>query len=269
MDLDGAHVLVTGASRGIGAALAREYARRGATVSMAARSADLLEQLAEEIGGHAVVCDLLDPLQVDGLIERVTADVGPVDVLVNNAGLETIQTFHTSEVSDIRDVVQLNLEVPIVLTRLVLATMLERRRGHLVYLSSLAATGGFPGLTVYSGTKAGVNNFVAALRMELRDTPISTTIVAPGPVDTEMWDRIEESKEYAALIARLRLLQLIPKVSPETVARRTVDATLSERRHVRMPARLLATHLLREAPTRLTEVLTKGVVVGPHIDRPT
>ena len=267
MDLDDAHVLVTGASRGIGAALATEYARRGATVSMAARSGDVLEQRAQEIGGHAVVCDLLDPGQVDDLIGRVESDVGPVDVLVNNAGLETIQTFHASEPATIRDVIRLNLEVPIVLTRLVLPTMLERRRGHLVYLSSLAATGGFPGLTVYSGTKAGVNNFVAALRMELKHTPISTTVVAPGPVDTEMWDRIEESREYAALVARLRLLRLIPKASPESVAKRTVDATVSERRHVRMPTRLLANHLLREAPTRLTEALTTGVVLGPRVER--
>jgi len=267
MDLDGAHVLITGASRGIGAALATEYARRGAMVSMAARSGEVLERRAQDIGGHAFVCDLLDPGQVDELIDRVTSDVGPVDVLVNNAGLETIQTFHASEPSGVRDVVRLNLEVPIVLTRLVLPSMLERRRGHLVYLSSLASTGGFPGLTVYSGTKAGVNNFVAALRMELKDTPISTTIVAPGPVDTEMWDRIEESQEYAALVARLRLLRLIPKASPESVARRTVAATVSERRHVRMPTRLLANHLLREAPTRLTELLTTGVVVGPRVER--
>ena len=234
---------------------------------MAARSGDLLKQRAEAIGGHAFVCDLLDPVQVDDLIGRVESGVGPVDVLVNNAGLETIQTFHASAPSEIRDVVRLNLEVPIVLTRLVLPAMLERRRGHLVYLSSLAANrwiSRVDGLFRHQGRGEQLRR---RARMELKDTPISSTVVAPGPVDTEMWDRIEESQEYAALVARLRLLRLIPKASPESVAKRTVDATVSERRHVRMPTRLLANHLLREAPTRLTELLTTGVVVGPRVER--
>ena len=85
-----------------------------------------------------------------------------------------------------------------VLTRQVLPGMLQRRRGHVVFLSSLAGTSGFAGMAVYSGTKAGLNNFVASIRMELKDTPITTTVVAPGPVDTEMWDRVEAATEYAA-----------------------------------------------------------------------
>ena len=265
MQLAGAHVLVTGGSRGIGAALAREYARRDAVVSVAARDGAALDQLATELRGHAFVADLLDPVQVDGLIERVEAAVAPVDVLVNNAGMESVGAFHASDPSVIRDIARLNFEVPMVLTRLALPGMLERRRGHVVFLSSLAGTGGFAGLAVYSGTKAGLNNFVASIRMELKDTPITTTLVAPGPVDTEMWDRLEAVTEYAAMLKRLRLFRLLPKASPDVVACKTVDATAAATRHVRMPRRLLVNHLLREAPTRITEGLTTGVVLGPQV----
>jgi len=265
MQLTGAHVLVTGGSRGIGAAIAREYARRGAIVSIAARDGEALDQLATEFRGHAFVADLLDPAQVEGLIERVEAAVGPVDVLVNNAGMGLVGAFHATDPSAIRDVARLNLEAPIVLTRQVLPGMLDRRRGHVVFLSSLAGTAGFGGLAVYSGTKAGLNNFVASIRMELKDTPITTTVVAPGPVDTEMWDMLEDATDYAALLKRLRLFRLLPKASPASVARKTVDATATPARHVRMPRRLLVNHLLREAPTRLIEGLTRGVVLGPQI----
>jgi len=265
MQLAGAHVLVTGGSRGIGAAIAREYARRDAIVSIAARDGEALDQLAIEFRGHAFVADLLDSAQVDGLVERVEAAVGPVDVLVNNAGMDHIGAFHTADRSAIRDVARLNFEAPMVLTRQVLPGMLDRRRGHVVFVSSLAGTSGFAGLAAYSGTKAGLNNFVASIRMELKDTPITTTVVAPGPVDTEMWDRLEAATDYAAMLKRLRLFRLLPKASPDSVARKTVDATATPTRHVRMPRRLLVNHLLREAPTRIIEGLTTGVVVGPQI----
>jgi len=265
MQLAGAHVLVTGGSRGIGAALAREYAGRGAIVSIAARDGTALDRLAGELGGHAFVADLLDPVQAEALIERVESAVGPVDVLVNNAGIDSVGAFHATDLSVIRDIARLNFEVPMVLTRQALPGMLERRRGHVVFMSSLAGTTGFAGMAVYAGTKAGVNNFVASIRMELKDTPITTTVVAPGPVDTEMWDRVEDATDYTALLTRLRTLRLLPKASPESVARKTVDATAAATRHVRMPRRLLINHLLRETPTRITEGLTAGVVLGPQI----
>ncbi len=246
--------------------MARAYAAEGAKVSLVARNTEALKALAGELGGSAFTADLLDPDQVDELIARVELDAGPVDVLVNNAGLETSEPFEGIGTETIRDVTRLNFEAPMVLTRQVLPGMLARRKGHVVFLSSLAGTGGFPGLAVYAGTKAGISNFVASIRMELRDTPITTTVVAPGPVDTEMWDHIEDAGEYDAMLKRLRLFQLIPKKSPELIAKRTVAATIAEKRHVRTPRRLLLNHLLREAPTRITETLLQGVKLGPQIE---
>lgn len=256
-------MLVTGASRGIGAAMAREFAKAGARVSVAARTTDAIDKLAADIGGHAFTVDLLDPDQVDNLIPRVEAEVGSVDVLVNNAGLENLKWFHDEETNRIRDVVRLNLETPLVLTRAVLPGMLARGNGHLVYMSSLAGSASFPALSVYAGTKAGLTNSASTIRLELRDTPIHTTIVAPGPVDTEMWDRLEDAPTTTAMLKRLRMFQLIPKKSPELIARRTVAAVRANRRHVRTPRRLSTQFWLNEAPRRINELILSRVPLGP------
>lgn len=263
MELRGAHVLITGASRGIGAALSRAIAEAGANVSLAARSADVIKPMADELGGAAFPIDLLDPDQVDDLIPRVEQDAGPIDILINNAGLDTGAFLQDLSTEVIRDVVRLNLEAPMVLTRNVLPGMLERQRGHLVFLSSLAGNNGFPGLTPYCGTKAGITNFAASIRLELRDTNIDTTVVSPGPVDTEMWDRLEDKGEtFGPVLERLRRLHLIPKTTPGEIADRTVKAIEQERRHVRTPKRLAGTFFLREAPGRVIEAALAGVPLG-------
>ena len=255
VELTGKHVLVTGASRGIGEAMARRFAAAGARVSIAARSAEPLAALASEIGATAFTVDLLDADAVDALVPRVEAAAGPIDVLVNNAGLESSTWFVDEPPNTIRDVIRLNLEASLVLTRAALPGMLERGQGHVVFTSSLAGSTGFPGLATYSATKAALNNFVAALRIELRDTPLQFTIVAPGPVDTRMWGVLEDSTAYAPMLRRLRRLQLIPTKTPDLVARRTVHAVASGRRHVRMPRRLSLVFWLGEAPRRITEAL--------------
>lgn len=263
MNLSGSHVLVTGASRGIGAAMAREFGRAGARVSVAARSTTAIEGLARELRGNAFTVDLLNPNDVDALIPKVEAGAGPIDVLVNNAGVENLNWFHLEDVGRIRDVVRLNFEAPLVLSRAVLPGMLARGKGHLVYTSSLAGSASFPALSAYAGSKAALNNFAATVRLELRDTPINITLVAPGPVDTDMWDHLEEASTTTAMLKRLRALQLIPKKSPELIAKRTVAAVAANRRHVRTPRRLSATFWLSESPRRIIELLMKGVPLVP------
>tara|TARA_Y100000294_G_scaffold24270_1_gene20690 strand:+ start:16213 stop:17022 length:810 start_codon:yes stop_codon:yes gene_type:complete len=267
MELEGALVLVTGGSRGIGAALAFAYADEGASVVVAARSEGDLRQVAERIGGVAHVADLSDPEVVDGLVAAVEAAYGPVDVLVNNAGIETVDPVATVDPDSVRTAARVNLEAPMVLTRRVLPGMLERNRGAVVFMSSLAGTAGFPGMGPYCATKAGLNNFAASLRIELKGTPISTTLVAPGPVDTRMWDAVESaSPSLQRTNNRFQKLQLIPKTTPDRLARRVVAATSSGRRHVRHPRRLALNFWLGETPRRLTELLLTGVRIDP-LDR--
>jgi short-subunit dehydrogenase len=259
VEIDGANVLVTGGSRGIGEAIAREFAAQGARVCVVARSAEAIERIAAEIGGVAITADLLDPAQVDGLPDRVGAEFGDVDILVNNAGIDAPGAFLAVDAADLRNVVRLNLEASVVLTRLFLPGMVDRDRGHVVLVSSMAGTSGFPGLATYCATKAGLNNLAAALRAELGATDIGTTLVAPGPVDTAMWDELEEVEYDQELIKRFRRLQLIPKTTPHRIARRTVAAVAAGRRHVRHPRRLTLTYWLGESPRRITELLMTGV----------
>lgn len=258
MNLRGAHVLVTGASRGIGADLARRFATRGATVSLVARSREPLEALAAELAGRAFPADLADADEVDSLIARVEGVAGPVDVLVNNAGVGTTDHLIATDPADIRQVVRVNLEATIVLTRQVLPGMLERGRGHVVVLSSLAGTAGFPGFSVYGATKAGLTNFAASLRLELAGTPVHTTLVAPGPVATDMWDQVEGSDDMAPLLRRFRRLHLLPSIDPDALAAKVVAGVEADRRHVCPGRRLAAMHLLHGAPARMTELLLKG-----------
>lgn len=259
MRVSGANVLVTGGSRGIGAALAKEFAARGANVCVVARSAEALASIAAGIGGTAITADLLDPAQVDGLAARVADQFGDVDILVNNAGLDAPGAFLAVDPADLRDVMRVNLEASIMLTRAFLPGMAERNRGHLVYVSSLAGTAGFPSLATYCATKAGLNNFAAAMRLELNTTAITTTVIAPGPVDTEMWDGLEQDDYNTDLLKRLRLLRTIPKTTPQKVARRAVAAVEADRRHVRHPRRLSPNFWLGESPRRLTELLLTGI----------
>ncbi len=263
MQIEGAHVLITGGSRGIGAAMAAAFAKAGATVSIAARTTAALDAVAEPIGATPFTADLSDAAETEALIPRVEAEVGPIDILMNNAGIETTDHLHKIDVETLRNVSRVNLEAPMVLTRLVLPGMLERNHGHLGYTSSLAATAGFPGLAAYGATKAGLSNFVSAIRLELRDTAIHTTVIAPGPVDTQMWTQLEDDGNIDPVITRLSRLQLLPKKSPEWLAGRAVAAVAANTRHVRTPRRLSTNFWFREAPARITEWAMTGVEVGP------
>ena len=234
-----------------------------------ARSESDLRTVADEVGGHAVVVDLSDPAAVEALVPRVEADLGPIDVLVNNAGVETVDMAAVIDPADVRTATRVNLEAPMVLTRYALPGMLDRGRGHIVYLSSIAGSSGFPSMATYCATKAGINGFVAALRMELKGSPVRTTLVAPGPVDTRMWDAVENSSSAStqSVIHRLNLLRIMPKADPDRLARRVVRATSRRTRHVRTPRRLSVNFMLGEASQRLTEMLLVGVRLDPSDTR--
>lgn len=267
MDLSDAHVLITGASRGIGAAMADEFAAAGARVSVAARTEDALKAVADRVGGTAFTVDLLDAEQVDGLIPRVEAEAGPIDVLVNNAGLEPSKWFHATAPGELRDILRVNLEASAVLTNLAVQSMLKRQRGHIVFVSSIASTAAFPGTATYGATKAAITHLGNSIRMELRATPLGVTVVSPGPVDNEMWHQLETAPGFGGLIHRLNMLRLIPTSSEEWVAQHTVDAVIGDHRHVRAPRRLAANHWLREFPTRVIEKVLIGVALGPNSER--
>ena len=261
MDVSGRRVLVTGASRGIGEAIARAFARAGSRVAVVARSEAPLKELASELGGTHVAADLCDPAAVADLVQRVEADGGAVDILVNNAGIDFVGAFASASPADLEQLYRLNLIAPVLLSRQVLPGMLARGEGHIVNVSSLAGTAAFPGLVAYSSSKAGLTHFTAGLRADLRGKPVKTTVVELGLVDTDMGTNVNTYPPTERSFRRFNRMRLLAMVDLAQVADAVVDAVRHERRHVRYPRRALPFPLLTEAPRRIVELLLTGV---PH-----
>lgn len=187
MDLQGAWVLVTGASRGIGVAIAEEFAARKANLILVARSAEGLKGTAERVeerGGkaHPVPFDLEDTSRIASLVEEIRRITPHVDVLVNNAGLEKYCFFSKCRREDIVSILSVNLIAPMELTRLLLPDMLERRKGHIINVSSLSGHVGEVYNSLYSTSKGGLERWTDALRQELHETGVKVSSVAPGGV---------------------------------------------------------------------------------------
>ena len=259
MDLNGARVLITGASKGIGAEMARHFAAAGAEVVLSARSEAAIDELATELGGHAVPFDAADPKSVAGFIDRVETQVGPIDVLINNAGVESSTLIEDTDEDEIERTIRINLITPEQLTRQMLPKMLERGKGHLVYTSSVAATIGQAGMSVYCSTKGGLTRFAEAVRGEMKKTPIDVTILHLGPIDTEMWDRLEDEAGMQRVVERGLKLGAMAKVSAETVAEETVKAVEKGKREVRLPKRMAGGAFLNGLNTRSFEALGAGI----------
>jgi uncharacterized protein len=261
MELRGSRVLVTGASRGIGAGLARRFAAEGARVALVARTQNAIEALADELGGDAYVADLSQAEERRSMWDRVTTD-GPVDILVNNAGVDQPENLVDMEQADIDHVLNLNLHAPIDLCRMAVPAMLVNGSGHIVNVSSMAAVAALPGYCVYSASKAGLSHFTSGLRNELRGRPVGTTLVQIGvTTGTDMADNMRAHPPSARALKRLEQLQLTADVEIPTVIAATVDAVQRGRRHVRLPRRDATFAAMVEFPRRVLEVCLTGVKV--------
>jgi short-subunit dehydrogenase len=217
--------LITGASRGIGEATARELARRGYALALAARSVDSLQALADDLARAGcpvlpVEADMRAPGDVRRLA-RVTLDhFRRVDVLVNNAGVGSSgHVVVRATDTEREDIVATNLIAPIDLPRALVPRMIERRRGAIIFVASIAAHVGIPGSSLYSATKFGVRGFAEALRREVSHRGIGVTVISPGFIDTAMTAR----------------LQRIPKAPPDAVARVIANAIRRPRREIFVP----------------------------------
>lgn len=266
MELSGRTVVITGGSKGIGEAMAEQFAAAGADVLVVARSQEKLSAVADRIGGEYLVADLTKASEVDRLIPACLERLGHVDVLVNNAGIEDSDAFVHLDRNRLRSMARLNFEAAVLLTRDVLPHMLERGEGHLVQMSSITGAMTFPGAVAYSGTKAGLTNMAEGLRMELEGTGVGLTVVAPGPVDTDMWNRVEDNEGYTfPVLRRLQQLRLVPKVSPDAVARYVVRAVEHDRPHVRPGLVYGPFHMLNNVSRRMTRLALTGVHLDPLV----
>jgi len=259
MDLRGKRVLVTGASRGIGLRLAERFVERGASVALVARNEVLLKEVAARIGGTVHPTDLSDPDQVRGLVARIEGDGGPIDVLVNNAGIDNVGSLESASEEQVAELMRVNLLAPMELCRQVLPSMVARRAGHIVNISSVASSAMYPGGTAYAASKAGLSHFTEVLRWELKGTKVGLTLVELGPIPTDMLDHVTAYRPTEAGFQRGYTLRLIVDVPAEVVAAQTVDAVEHGRRAVRLPKRAMLFPMLRAAPQRMVRLLSAGI----------
>jgi short-subunit dehydrogenase len=262
MMLNSAHVVVTGASRGIGEAIADECARRGAHVTLVARNHDALAAIASRMSATAFAADLSLPGDLDGIIDRVENGVGlPVDVLVNNAGIDLTKPILRYSEQELRSIVEVNLLAPLELCRQVLPKMVARRSGHIVNISSMAGVAGFPGLVAYASTKAGLSHFSRVVRQDLKGSGVNVTAVEIGPIPTDMLDRVGDYPPTRHAFARLRRMHLLPEVPRDVVARAIADAVEKQRAHVWLPKRAGLFPFLGGLPQRFVDAVIHNI--GP------
>ncbi|GGG24093.1 beta-ketoacyl-ACP reductase [Caldovatus sediminis] len=202
--LEGKVALVTGASGGIGAAIARALHRQGAAVALSGTRRAALEALAEELGEGALIApaDLSDPAAPAALVEQVEKSLGALDILVNNAGLTRDMLALRMGDADWQAVLEVDLNAPFRLARAALRGMMKKRWGRVVSIASIVGVTGNAGQANYAAAKAGLIGMSKSLAQEVASRNITVNVVAPGFVKTAMTDALGEAQR-AALLARI------------------------------------------------------------------
>ncbi|MFJ1910442.1 SDR family oxidoreductase [Streptomyces sp. NPDC088147] len=199
MDIDGATVLVTGASSGIGAATARAASRAGARVVLLARREERIRRLAEELGegALAVPCDVTDRIQVEKAVRGAVEKFGRIDVLVNNAGQGLQATVDAIDPDDFRALLELNLVAPLVAMQTVLPVMRQQGAGAIINVSSGITWSTLPGSGAYAASKAALQKLSAIARAEVADAGIVVSLMYPSITETEFVGALRGSVEDA------------------------------------------------------------------------
>ena len=200
-DLTGKTALVTGASGGIGAAIARGLHAQGATVALSGTRAEALEKLASELGGrtHVLTCNLSDKDAVEKLVPAAEAAMGQLDILVNNAGLTRDGLFMRMKDEDWDTVIAVNLTATFRLARAAVKGMMKRRWGRIVSITSIVGVTGNPGQGNYAASKAGMIGMSKSLAAEVASRGITVNCVAPGFIESPMTDALNDKQKEAIL----------------------------------------------------------------------
>lgn len=208
-NLAGKKALVTGASGGLGGAIAKALAAQGATVALSGTRAEALEAVRAEIGGdHPVLtCNLSDEAAVDGLIGRAEEALGGLDILVSNAGVTKDGLLLRMKDEDWSFVQKVNLEAYFRLTRSALKGMMKRRHGRIIAITSVVGVTGNPGQANYAASKAGIIGFTKALAQEVASRNITANCIAPGFIASPMTDVLADQQKEA-LLGRIPLGRL-------------------------------------------------------------
>ncbi|MCB1358709.1 MAG: 3-oxoacyl-[acyl-carrier-protein] reductase [Maritimibacter sp.] len=196
-DLTGKSALVTGASGGIGGAIARALHGAGATVALSGTREAPLAELAAELGerAHVLPCNLSDPAAVDALPKQAAEAMGAVDILVNNAGITRDQVFMRMSDDDWQAVLDVNLTATMRLCRGVMRPMMKARWGRIVNISSIVGATGNPGQANYAASKAGMVGMTKSIAYEVASRGITANCIAPGFIATAMTDKLTDEQK--------------------------------------------------------------------------
>jgi short-subunit dehydrogenase len=243
MRWEGATVAVTGASRGIGRAVAQRASARGARVGLIARDADDLELVRRSLDGRAVAApaDVADRAQVESVLRDVEAALGPIDILVANAGIGAYGPFADLDVVDVERLLQVNVLGTVYPIKAVLPGMIERRRGHIAIVASVAGRFGSPFEAAYAATKFAQVGLGEALSVELSAHNVGVSVVNPGVVDTSFFEA--RGHPYVREFPKL--------ISPEQVADALIGAVERERLETFVPRWFAAAVAIRHLAPRL------------------
>jgi short-subunit dehydrogenase len=227
MRISDATVLITGASSGIGAATARAVAAAGGRTVLMGRDQERLAAVAAETGGTPLVADVTEPVTISE----------PIDVLVNNAGIGWAGLFREMSVDDVDRLIAVNLAAPIRLTRALVPAMVERGRGHVVFVASIAGVTGVRDEAVYAATKAGMICFAESLGHELAEFGVGVSVIVPGVIDTPFFERrgVPYKRRRPAPIPAERVAEAIVRAIERG------SAETYEPGWLRLPARLRGT----------------------------
>ena len=202
-DLSGKTALVTGASGGIGGAIAKALAKQGAKVALSGTREDALSTLAGEIPGSAVLpCSLSDAAAVDGLVARAEAALGGVDILISNAGVTRDGLLLRMKDDDWAQVLQVNLEAHFRLSRAAMKGMMRKRWGRIIAITSVVGVTGNPGQANYAASKAGLIGFNKSIAQEVASRGVTANSIAPGFIASAMTDALNEAQR-AAILSRI------------------------------------------------------------------
>lgn len=245
-------VLITGVSSGIGQRLAIDLAARGATVVGCGRSRERLQETLLEMrrvspSSAVYVCDVGNPEQVRGMVQKVLTDFGKIDILINNAGFGLHQSFADIPLDSIEAMVRTNFLGAVYCTKEVLPSMMQRRSGHIVNISSVAGKIGTPNMASYCATKFALIGLTESLYHELRPLGIHVSVVCPGPVRTKM---------------RLLFDQMVPEapnflvLKPEAVSRAVISTIQKKKFQVVIPFWLALACFLKGLMPNIFRVLS-------------
>jgi hypothetical protein len=256
--LKGRHVVITGASGGIGEQIAYEAARQGAVPVLLARNVERLKEISARIKAQYGVSalhmelDVSDREMVEAVFSQLLKELGGIDVLVNNAGFGVFRYIEDIDLAEMEAMFAVNVFGVIACTKSVYSHMKERGSGHIINIASQAGKIATPKSSVYSATKHAVIGFTDSLRLEASRFGVFVTAVNPGPVETRFFDLADETGDYVRNVSRWML-------RPEAVAKRVVAVMMTPTREVNMPGWMdVGSRLYRLAPGLVEKVAKRA-----------